>query len=130
MVIVRNALGLSAVSLPPIAPATARKTYNEPLDRDIASHLNIWMETLKGCITIDPSQTSTKKVNDIINTVHEEGLTKLSAHVIAHFLYDRGIDIAPADAARVARGITKKMLLLVQGVKIDEFFATTPDIKL
>jgi hypothetical protein len=72
------------------------------------------METLKGCITIDPSQTSTKKINDMMNTVHEEGLTKLSAHVIAHFLYDRGIDISPADAARVARGITKKMILLIQ----------------
>jgi hypothetical protein len=49
-----------------------------------------------------------------MNTMHEEGLTKLSAHVIAHFLYDRGIDISPADAARVARGITKKMILLIQ----------------
>lgn len=49
-----------------------------------------------------------------MNSIHEEGLIKLSAHVIAHFLYDRGVDIAPADAARVARGITKKMLLLIQ----------------
>lgn len=82
------------------------------------------METLKGCITIDPSQTSTKKINEMMNTAHEEGLIKLSAHVIAHFLYDRGIDIQPADAARVARGITKKMILLIQGVKVEEFFAT------
>lgn len=88
------------------------------------------METLKGCITIDPSQTSTKKINDMMNTVHEEGLTKLSAHVIAHFLYDRGIDISPADAARVARGITKKMILLIQGIKVDDFFASEPPVQL
>lgn len=61
-----------------------------------------------------------------MNTVHEDGLTKLSAHVIAHFLYDRGIDIQPADAARVARGITKKMVLLIQGIQVDEFFSTEP----
>jgi len=62
----------------------------------------------------------------MMNTVHEDGLTKLSAHVIAHFLYDRGIDIQPADAARVARGITKKMVLLIQGIQVDEFFSTEP----
>ena len=64
-----------------------------------------------------------------MNTMHEEGLSKLSAHVIAHFLYDRGIDIAPADAARVARGITKKMILLIQGVKVDAFFASEPVVE-
>lgn len=58
-----------------------------------------------------------------MNTTHEEGLTKLCAHVLAHFLYDRGIDIAPGDAARVARGVTKKMILTIQGIKIDDFFA-------
>jgi hypothetical protein len=60
----------------------------------------------------------------MINTTYEEGLVKLVAHTLAHFLYDRGINIQPVDAARVARGIIKKMLLLVQGVKVDEFFVT------
>jgi hypothetical protein len=87
------------------------------------------METLKWCITIDPSQTSTKKIHEFTNSIHEEWLIKLSAHVIAHFLYDRGIDIAPADAARVARGITKKMLLLIQGIAVDDFFKTDPIIQ-
>lgn len=128
--IVRAALGLTQVDIPPITPIIERKIYSEPLTPELAKHLNIWMETLKGCITIDPSQTSTKKINDMMNTVHEEGLTKLSAHVIAHFLYDRGIDIQPADAARVARGITKKMLLLIQGIKVDDFFATEPAVEL
>lgn len=124
MGIVRNGLGLPAVEIPRITSFEERKVYSEPLSPELARHLNIWMETLKGCITIDPSQTSTKKINDMMNTIHEEGLTKLSAHVIAHFLYDRGIDIQPGDAARVARGITKKMILLIQGVKIEEFFAS------
>ena len=62
----------------------------------------------------------------MMNTIHEEGLIKLSAHVIAHFLYDRGIDIQPADAARVARGITKKMILMSQSIKVDEFCAAEP----
>ena len=61
-----------------------------------------------------------------MNDIHEEGLVKLSAHVIAHFLYDHGIDIIPADAARVARGITKKMILLVKWVEIDDFFGSEP----
>ncbi len=86
------------------------------------------METLRGCITIDPSQTMTKKVNDMINTTHEEGLVKLAAHVLAHFLYDRGINIDPADAARVARGVTKKMVLLLQGIAIDPFFGNEPKV--
>lgn len=60
----------------------------------------------------------------MMNTTHEEGLTRLCAHVLAHFLYDRGIDIAPGDAARVARGVTKKMILMIQGIRIDEFFLT------
>jgi hypothetical protein len=49
---------------------------------------------------------------------------RLVAHTLAHFLYDRGVNIQPADAARVARGIIKKMLLLVQGIAVDEFFVT------
>ena len=110
----RENLGLPVTALPPRPSIVERKAYSEPLAPELARHLNVWMETLKGCIIIDPSQTSTKKINDMMNTVHEEGLTKLSAHVIAHFLYDRGIDISPADAARVARGITKKMILLIQ----------------
>lgn len=126
MGIVRAGVGLPVVEIPRINSFEARKVYTEPLAPELARHLNIWMETLKGCITIDPSETSTKKINDMMNTIHEEGLTKLSAHVIAHFLYDRGIDIPPADAARVARGITKKMILLIQGVKVDAFFATEP----
>lgn len=126
MGVVREALTLAPADIPRITPVAERKPYNEPLSPELARHLNIWMETLKGCITIDPSQTSTKKINDMMNTMHEEGLAKLSAHVIAHFLYDRGIDIAPGDAARVARGITKKMLLLIQGVRVDEFFASEP----
>lgn len=129
MGIVRNGLGLPAVEIPRIMSFEERKVYSEPLSPELARHLNIWMETLKGCITIDPSQTSTKKINDMMNTIHEEGLTKLSAHVIAHFLYDRGIDIQPADAARVARGITKKMILLIQGVKIEDFFASAPVVE-
>lgn len=124
MGIVRTWLGLPEVEVPRIVTFEERKVYSEPLAPELARHLNIWMETLKGCITIDPSQTSTKKINEMMNTAHEEGLIKLSAHVIAHFLYDRGIDIQPADAARVARGITKKMILLIQGVKVEEFFAT------
>jgi hypothetical protein len=126
MIVVRETLGLTPANIPARMNVSERKTYSEPLAPELSSHLNIWMETLKGCITIDPSQTSTKKVNDMMNTVHEDGLTKLSAHVIAHFLYDRGIDIQPADAARVARGITKKMLLLIQGIQVDEFFSTEP----
>jgi len=114
MVLVREKLGLAQVTLPTHPPVAERKVYSEPLDPELARHLNIWMETLKGCITIEASQTSTKKINDMMNDIHEEGLVKLSAHVIAHFLYDHGIDIIPADAARVARGITKKMILLVK----------------
>lgn len=130
MSLVRDGLQMSVVSLPPRSSIAERKPYSEPLAPELARHLNIWMETLKWCITIDPSQTSTKKINDMMNTIHEEGLIKLSAHVIAHFLYDRGIDIQPADAARVARGITKKMILLIQWIQIDEFFVTTPSIEL
>ena len=84
------------------------------------------METLRGCITLDHSQTLTKKINDMMNTMHEEGLVKLSAHVLAHFLYDRGVNIEPADAARVARGVTKKMILLLQGITVDAFFGSEP----
>jgi hypothetical protein len=126
MILVRENLALTPVTLPIHSHTGERRAYSEPLEPELARHLNIWMETLKGCITIDPSQTSTKKVNDMMNTVYEEGLIKLSAHVIAHFLYDRGIDIQPADAARVARGITKKMLLLIEGIQVDEFFSTEP----
>lgn len=126
MVLVRESLGLTQVTLPNHTPFTERKTYSEPLDTELARHLNIWMETLKGCITIEASQTSTKKINDMMNDIHEEGLVKLSAHVIAHFLYDHGIDIIPADAAKVARGITKKMILLVKWVEIDDFFGSEP----
>lgn len=126
MVIVRESLGLTQTNIPVRMNIWERKTYSEPLAPELAQHLNIWMETLRGCIMIDPSQTSTKKINDMMNTVHEEWLTKLSAHVLAHFLYDRGIDIAPADAARVARGITKKMLLLIQWIQIDNFFESEP----
>lgn len=126
MQIVRAHLGLTQVEIPHAPHAEQRQAYSEPLAPDIARHLNIWMETLKGCIIIDPSQAMTQKINEMMNEIHEEGLIKLSAHVIAHFLYDRGIDIAPGDAARVARGITKKMVLLVQGVTVDTFFATDP----
>ncbi|TXI26022.1 MAG: hypothetical protein E6Q61_01185 [Nitrosomonas sp.] len=114
MLLVRESLGLENVAMPHHEPFSERKTYSEPLDASLAKHLNIWMETLKGCITIDASQTSTKKINEMMNDIHEESLIKLSAHVIAHFLYDHGIDIIPADAAKVARGITKKMILLVK----------------
>jgi len=129
MIIVREHLQLTQTSLPARINVSERKTYSEPLEPELARHLNVWMETLKGCISIDPSQTSTKKINDMMNTIHEEWLTRLSAHVIAHFLYDRGIDIQPADAARVARGITKKMILLIQGIKVDEFFAASVEIE-
>lgn len=114
MLLVRDSLGLAQITLPAHRAVVERKVYSEPLDSELARHLNIWMETLKGCITIEASQTGTKKINDMMNDIHEEGLVKLSAHVIAHFLYDNGIDITPADAARVARGITKKMILLVK----------------
>jgi hypothetical protein len=60
----------------------------------------------------------------MINATYEEELVKLVAHVLVHFLYDRWVNIQPADAARVARGIIKKMILLVQGIAVDEFFAT------
>jgi hypothetical protein len=129
MMIVRENLQLTQTSLPARINVSERKTYSEPLEPELARHLNIWMETLRGCISIDPSQTSTKKINDMMNTIHEEWLTRLSAHVIAHFLYDRGIDIQPADAARVARGITKKMILLIQWIKVDDFFATNVEIE-
>ncbi len=119
---VRENIGLSAVQIPGITQFSARTVYSEPLAPEITKHLNIWTETLRGCIMIDPSQTSTKKINDMMNTTHEEWLTKLCAHVLAHFLYDRGIDIAPGDAARVARWVTKKMILMIQGIQIDEFF--------
>lgn len=125
--IVRTELGLGAAEIPKKEPIKERTPYREPLNPTLAKHLNIWMETLKGCITIDPSHTATKKIHDMVNTIYEEGLTRLSAHVIAHFLYDRGIDISPTDAARIARGITKKMILLVQGVEVDEFFKTEPE---
>lgn len=129
MMIVRESLQLAQTSLPARINVSERKTYSEPLEPELARHLNVWMETLKWCISIDPSQTSTKKINDMINTVYEEWLTRLSAHVIAHFLYDRGVDIQPADAARVARGITKKMILLIQGITVDEFFAASVEIE-
>jgi len=122
----RESLGLSIAEIPPLLPVAERKAYTEPLDPNLSKHLNIWMETLRGCITIDPSQTMTKKINDMMNTMHEEGLVKLSAHVLAHFLYDRGVNIEPADAARVARGVTKKMILLLQGITVDAFFGSEP----
>ena len=128
MIKTRESLGLSVVEIPPLLPVAERKAYTEPLDPNLSKHLNIWMETLRGCITIDPSQTMTKKINDMMNTMHEEGLVKLSAHVLAHFLYDRGVNIEPADAARVARGVTKKMILLLQGITIDAFFGSEPVI--
>ncbi len=121
---IRLELGMETMTLPTKTPFTDRVEYQEPLDSNIAKHLNIWMDTVRGCLTIDPSQTSTKKVQEMINSVYEEWLVKLVAHVLVHFLYDRGVNIQPADAARVARGIIKKMLLLVQGVKVDEFFVT------
>jgi hypothetical protein len=127
---VRESLGLPLVEIPNITPFTVRTAYSEPLAPQITKHLNIWMESLRGCITIDPSQTSTQKINDMMNDIHEEGLIKLSAHVLAHFLYDRGIDIAPADAARVARGVTKKMIQMIQGIAVDDFFAKAPVVTL
>ncbi len=128
MIKTRESLGLSVAEIPPLLPVAERKAYTEPLDPNLSKHLNIWMETLRGCITIDPSQTMTKKINDMMNTMHEEGLVKLSAHVLAHFLYDRGVNIEPADAARVARGVTKKMILLLQGITVDAFFGSEPII--
>lgn len=128
MLLVRKELWLSDATLPKPGFIAERKAYSEPLDPELSQHLNVWMETLRGCITIDPSQTMTKKVNDMINTTHEEGLVKLAAHVLAHFLYDRGINIDPADAARVARGVTKKMVLLLQGIAIDPFFGNEPKV--
>ncbi len=126
----RESLGLSIAEIPPLLPVAERKAYTEPLDPNLSKHLNIWMETLRGCITVDPSQTMTKKINDMMNTMHEEGLVKLSAHVLAHFLYDRGVNIEPADAARVARGVTKKMILLLQGINVDPFFGSEPAVVL
>ncbi len=126
----RESLGLSIAEIPSLLPVAERKAYTEPLDPNLSKHLNIWMETLRGCITIDPSQTMTKKINDMMNTMHEEGLVKLSAHVLAHFLYDRGVNIEPADAARVARGVTKKMILLLQGINVDPFFGSEPAVAL
>lgn len=122
----RESLGLSIAEIPPLLPVAERKAYTEPLDPNLSKHLNIWMETLRGCIIIDPSQTMTKKINDMMNTMHEEWLVKLSAHVLAHFLYDRGVNIEPADAARVARGVTKKMILLLQWITVDAFFGSEP----
>jgi len=121
---VRNELWMEIMAIPTKTQFTERAAYQEPLDSNIAKHLNIWMDTVRGCLTIDPSQTSTKKIQDMINTTYEEWLVRLVAHTLAHFLYDRGVNIQPADAAKVARGIIKKMLLLVQGVKVDEFFMT------
>ena len=111
----RESLGLSIATIPPLLPVAERKAYTEPLDQKLSAHLNIWMETLRGCITIDPSQTMTRKINDMMNTIHEEGLVKLSAHVLAHFLYDRGVNIEPADAARVE--IAFRMILKDPSVK-------------
>jgi len=47
MIIVRGALGLAEADIPHIATTGTRKAYSEPLDTDIARHLNIWMETLR-----------------------------------------------------------------------------------
>ena len=124
LVRVRTELGMEESTLPARLQFNERVAYQEPLDSTIAKHLNIWMDTVRGCVTIDPSQTSTKKIQDMINATYEEELVKLVAHVLVHFLYDRGVNIQPADAARVARGIIKKMLLLVQGITVDDFFAT------
>lgn len=121
---VRSELIMNEAMIPIKTPFTERVTYQEPLDGTIAKHLNIWMDTVRGCLTIDPSQTSTKKIQEMINTTYEEWLVKLVAHTLVHFLYDRGVNIQPADAARVARGIIKKMLLLVQWIQVEEFFVT------
>ena len=122
MILVRASLEMPTVILPKPGVITERKSYSEPLDAELSQHLNVWMETLRGCITIDPSQLMTKKINEMINSTYEEGLIKPSAHVLAHFLYDRGNNIDPADAARVSRGVTKKMILLIEGIAIDPFF--------
>lgn len=121
---VRVELAMDEAIIPRKTPFTERATYQEPLDGNIAKHLNIWMDTVRGCLTIDPSQTSTKKIQEMINSTYEEWLVKLVAHTLVHFLYDRGVNIQPADAARVARGIIKKMLLLVQWIQVEEFFVT------
>lgn len=121
---VRVELAMDEAMIPTKTPFTERTTYQEPLDGNIAKHLNIWMDTVRGCLTIDPSQTSTKKIQEMINSTYEEWLVKLVAHTLVHFLYDRGVNIQPADAARVARGIIKKMLLLVQWIQVEEFFVT------
>ncbi len=125
---VRAYLGLPKTPLSTPNTTKERKPYSEPLAPELARHLNTWMETLKGCLTIDPSQTSIHRINSMINSTYEEWLSKLAAHVIAHFLYDRGIDISPQDAHRVAKGITKKMLLINQGIQVDTFFTEDPSV--
>jgi hypothetical protein len=120
---VRDGLGLPLFLFSGKPSLVERKPYQEPLDPLIAKHLNAWMETLRACLTMDPSQTATKRVQDMSNSVYEEGLTRLSAHTLGHFLADYGIDIAPEDAINVARGITKKMLLVTQGIVVDDFFS-------
>lgn len=127
---VRAYLRMNEISIPSVPVFSTRLAYQEPLPNNIASHLNAWMDTVRGCITIDPSHTATKKINDLVNSVHEAGLVKLVAHVLAHFLYDRWVTIESRDATRVAQGIVKKMILLVQGIQIDDFFLTMPDREL
>ncbi len=63
---------MDTVVLPSKTSFTERVNYQEPLNPDIAKHLNIWMDTVRGCLTIDPSHTATKKVQDMINTTYEE----------------------------------------------------------
>lgn len=126
LLIVRKELWLKQVSIPLHTKNGEKKPYTEPLDADFTLHLNIWIETLKWCITLDPSQTATKKIQEMINTTYEEWLIKLSAHVLAHFLYDWCITIEPADAAKLARWITNKMLSLVQWMQVEDFYLTDP----
>lgn len=63
---------MNEAMIPTKTPFTERTTYQEPLDGNIAKHLNIWMDTVRGCLTIDPSQTSTKKIQEMINSTYEE----------------------------------------------------------
>ena len=69
---VRVELAMDEAIIPRKTPFTERATYQEPLDGNIAKHLNIWMDTVRGCLTIDPSQTSTKKIQEMINSTYEE----------------------------------------------------------
>jgi hypothetical protein len=72
MMKVREKLTLKTVEIPLHPHAAMRIPYSEPLASDMTLHLNIWIETLKSCLTIDASQTSTKKIHEMNNSTYEE----------------------------------------------------------